>query len=268
MYWELINPKDILCSCGKYKCPFINKIYKEINKKHIAKPLLKIWQIIDKKYWPNKALYKDSVIQKGAKINKKTLDYWLACSADSLNKIIAIFNKYINKEVYLDNTKLFNIGEELSRKSDWGIIVLTRDPRGIMSSYKNAGIRKGDNRSAIDVLPLTKDFLKCALHIKNKTNVCFVRYEDFCKNPTKTLMQLTRFIGINFESKMLNPINKDIKSRGHIIKGNRLLQKKELIRISEDKTWQRNLSMRELNAIYSDKNLKKLYKEFGYNIDK
>lgn len=267
MYWEMLNPKNEVCSCGRKECSFLQEIAAEIEGRHLALPLLKVWQIIDKKYWPNKTTYSDSVIQANDAVpEESTLDDWLALCPQSLEGIISAYKKHSPKKIFLDNTKLHHIAERLIiDRKNWGIIALTRDPRGMMSSFKNAGIRKGDLRKADSILPLCCEFAEFVIREADNPRVKILRYEDFCKDPRLTLEEVSKFVGINFEETMLDPINTSIESRGHVLKGNHILRSAKLVQIEEDKTWQRNLSEEELDSFYKNGRLINLYTKLGYN---
>lgn len=267
MYCELLNPHNTICSCGKIDCEFLNKIYAQIHKKHLARPLLKAWQITDKKYWPNKKIYSDSIIQNpNKKINNDSLNYWIKRCKSSLENIINAYKKYSKKEIYIDNSKLYNIGEELSKNRDWGIIVLLRNPLGIMWSYKKAGIRKNDFRAADSVLPFCYDFLKSVKKIQNKKNVIIVKYENLCNSTDQTLHTICKFMGVSYQTSMQDFNHHPINKRDHILKGNRLIYDKQIISIKEDNDWQNNLTANEIKKIKLDKKLVNLYNYFGYKI--
>ncbi|MEW6408414.1 MAG: sulfotransferase domain-containing protein [Patescibacteria group bacterium] len=192
--------KDIICSCGKKNCNFLNKIYNLIRKKHTTRPLLKAWQIIDKRHWPNKKITYDSIIpNQKTKINNNALNYWLKQCKSSLEKTIDAYKIISLKDIFIDNTKLYNIGEQLSRDKNWGIIVLLRNPMEIMGAYKNAGIRKKDLRSAESVLPFYYNFLQSVKQIENKKNVIIIRYEDLCDNTERVIKTICEFIGVNYQ---------------------------------------------------------------------
>ena len=232
IYWELLNSQNTICSCGKINCKFLFKIYNLINKNHAAKPLLKIWQIIDKKYWPSKKISPGNIIQNSKiKINPNSLNYYLKQCKHSLEQIINFHKKFSKKEIYIDNSKLYNIGERLSKNKNWGIIILLRNPLGIMWSYKKAGIRKKDFRTAGSVLPFCYDFLKSAKKLQNKKNVITIKYEDLCADTEKITKNICQFIGVPYQSNMVNFSHLPINKRGHILKGNRLLYiiKKEFL---------------------------------------
>lgn len=268
MYWELLDEELLHCSCGVENCPNLRKLHKEIAKKHTAKPLLKIWQYVDQKYWPEKQVVADSLFEHETKveINDRSFNYWLSRCPDTLNRIIDVYRKNFKKPIFLDNTKLVNIGEKVAKFSEWGVIVLLRDPRGVMNSYKNAGIRKGDSRKLENVVPFCKDFIKSVNRLRNNKNVLIIRYEDFCKNPEHSLGEACDFIGIRFEKRMLGSIHFPISTRGHVIKGNRLLMNHIDKKIELDEQWKNGLSGNDLSLLAKDKELVRLYADFGYNL--
>jgi hypothetical protein len=267
MYWEMLDPENTTCSCGQTNCEFLSQVAQEIKGRHYAQPLLKIWQIIDNKYWPEKKVSADSIIQSRTGVPpESSVEYWLSLCPSALEQIIAAYRKHSPKEIYLDNTKLFHIAERLiAERDNWGIIALLRDPRGIMSSYKNTGIRKGDFRKAESVLPFCFDFLNSLAKHEESNKLKVIRYEDFCISPRETLVGLCEFEGIVFDERMLNPINSSVEARGHVLKGNRLLRSDRPIQISEDRSWQHNLTPEELNTLYDNEALLNLYVKYGYN---
>lgn len=266
-YWDLLDPGKEICSCGQKNCKFLSKISREIKTKHLARPLLRVWQIIDRRYWPNKKIVEGGVIQSpNFDIDPKSLDYWRKRCPGALEKIINVYRKHTTKNVFLDNTKLFVIGEELSNRKGWGVIILLRDPRGVMSSYKEAGIAKKDFRRAESVLPFCHDFLSSVKKIYTKENALLVKYEDFCSNPKKILTRICNFNGLNFEKDMMELFSSKYEYRGHVIKGNRILKYSKISDIEEDKRWRYVLTKAELQKLYNDKSLVKLYNFFGYLI--
>jgi hypothetical protein len=265
MYWEAINPSTSFCSCGVFGCPYLVDLYAKINKKHITRPLYEVWRIIDSLYWPHKPFSPGSITQERGSIDPSLFGYWLSRCPRSLRELADVFREFSPKSIFLDNTKLFHIGELLSRFSQWGIIVLLRDPRGIMSSYKNAGIRKKDFRGATSVIPFLVDFIASVTRIMKNPNVIVLRYEDLCLNPSSALRRAVDFIGIPFEMGMLQPINSHPQSRGHILKGNRLLFGSAPVFLKEDLSWKDNLDTTELKHLYSKKQILDFYAQFGYS---
>lgn len=267
MYWDLLNPADVTCSCGKQNCNFLNVIYHKVGKNHVTRPLLRIWQIIDKKYWPNKPQSGESLIPEGRKIPEaSSLSYWLARCTKALNSVITAYQLNTGEKVFIDNSKIHQIGSKLFLKKDWGIIILLRDPRGIMSSYKNAGKRKGDFRTAASVLPFMFDFIKAVKLVSKSFNTHIIRYEDLCKNPESTIKLASQFIGVEYNQNMLDFKAQTMQQRGHVLKGNRLLYKSENFKLQEDQSWRINLTINELKKLKEQTKLISLYKSFGYQI--
>jgi len=267
-YWDLLPLNKIQCSCGLLDCHFLSKIAPEIQFNHLAKPLLKLWQIVDNKYWPNKKVSEGSVFQyQHVKVAPTTFNYWLNRSPKALDNIISVYSKHTNNDIFVDNTKLHCIGEKLVDRLDWKIIVLLRDPRGIMCSYKLAGISKGDFRTTKSVLPYLSDFIYTIKKVVSKNNVKLVKYEDFCANPELVMKELCKFIDIPYDSDMSKSFTNNDDYRGHVIKGNRLLKENNVKKIKEDIQWKSLLTDTELEELHQDKGLVNSYREFGYTID-
>ncbi|MDE2439303.1 MAG: sulfotransferase domain-containing protein [Patescibacteria group bacterium] len=264
MYWEVTNPAESRCSCGVVGCKHLLYLRQRIVGNHLSRPLLRVWQIVDLMYWPDKRICSDSVVQDKSSIKLKSFRYWLSRCPAALDGIVSEFARVTEKDIFLDNTKLFCVGEKLVKSSSWGIIILLRDPRGVMSSYKNAGIRKGDMRGAASALPFMKDFIESVMRISGKENVFIVRYEDFCANADLILTDIVKFIGVPFESKMGESIDMGVFDKGHVLKGNRLLRLEQPTRIQEDMSWQHNLTEADLAFLYSQKEVIKYYRRFGY----
>lgn len=265
MYLETINPEYNLCSCGKISCQFLSKVLKNIRKEHSALPLLRVWQITERKYWPRKnTSLIDIISETQKKIENISFKHWLSLCPTALEKIIKTYQKHSSKKIFLDNTKLFNIGEYLAtNNSDWGIIILLRDPRGIISSYKR------DGRAMEDILPLCRDFMRSVKKIQNFKNVHIVKYEDFCANPAAILQTICNFIGVPFEKTMKDPFYSKKTTRGHVLKGNKVLwlEKTDLPILLND-SWKSSLNECELNKLYDQKLIVKLYRPFGYLLTK
>lgn len=267
-YWDILPMGNIRCSCGNFKCNFLSELTPEIQSKHLARPLLKAWQIIDNKYWRDKKIAEGSVFEyQKIKIVPRSLDYWLSRCPQALDDIIKVYSNHTPKDVFVDNTKLHLIGERLTNLPDWKIVVLLRDPRGVMCSYKLAGISKKDFRKAESVLPYLDDFMDSINKVLGKSSVTLVRYEDFCINPRMVLKELCNFIEVPYESNMSELFTTNKEFRGHVIKGNRLLKAKQIKNILEDKKWKTELTDNELNTLYRNENLILSYRKLGYTFD-
>lgn len=261
MFWEIFDPKNNPCSCGKTNCQFLSKVSENIREKHLALPLFRAWQIIDRKYWPKKVSFNDTTLEEQKKIMTISFKYWLNLCPSALEKIIKTYQKHSPKRVFVDNTKLFHIGERLASNNDWGIIILLRDPRGIMWSHKR------DGRTAESILPFCRDFICVVKKMRNLKNVHIVKYEDFCNDHATILQAICNFIGVQFEKKMENPFYNKKTTRGHVLKGNRMLWLKNCnLPILLNDTWKSNLNENELNKLYTQKLIVKLYHSFGYSL--
>jgi hypothetical protein len=270
MYLDLLDSTSVDCSCGKQGCEFMERVFNEMGGKHVAKPLLKVWQIIDRKYWPEKRAVKGDLYAHGIvpTIDDASLGYWLSKCPSALDKIASCYTKLSSKRVVLDNTKLAIIGEKIADQSEWGIIVLLRDPRGVMNSYKNAATRKKDFRNIGNVVPFCNDFIKSASRLAHKSNAIVIRYEDFCIDPKAVLERICNFIGLGWEDRMLGSIYTPISARGHVVKGNRLLQDMHDTPIQLDLSWEKDLTSEEVSMLYGQKELVPLYESFGYTLTK
>lgn len=270
MYWNNLDPAKVQCSCLRIGCSVLRKIGEIIRNRDLSLPLLRLWKIFDKKYWPDKPITPDGLFNRinersNTATSGKSISYWNNKAINSLDKIIDVYKSFFGEnKFYVDNSKIFSLGEKLAKRNDWKVIVLLRDPRGIMMSYKNAGLRKGDFRKSYSVLPFCFDFIKSAISLMNCDNVLFVRYEDFCKNTQKSIKKICSFIGIRFNRKMTKPFTYYKLGRGHIIKGNRLIYSKNIYRIIQDDRWEKGLSKDELSFLYLKKDLLRLYNKFGY----
>lgn len=266
LYWKILNPQENPCSCGQLNCQFLRQVHRRVNEKNLSEPLFKIWKMVDKKFWPEKPADKNIFAEKRrSAIREKSFDYWLRRCPASLDVIMKIYKHYSDKEVYVDNTKLHYIGEKLARRKEWGVIILLRDPRGIMLSYRRAGVRKGDFRKAESVLPFCYEFIQSVERLKDDKNVLVVRYEDMCAAPASTFQKITKFIGVPYQEEMIDFNKKKNSARGHVLKGNRFLYEKRDIEIEKaDNGWRRDLSAKELKKLYNRKKLIHLYRRFGY----
>ena len=85
------------------------------------------------------------------------------------------------------------------------IIMMIRDPRDVLISYKNMttepGLRYFDSIFAsLDSLQSIKKFQEKY----SSNNFCFIKYEDLVNMQEKTIQELCDFLGIEFDSVMLD----------------------------------------------------------------
>ncbi|PIR04949.1 MAG: hypothetical protein COV57_01785 [Candidatus Liptonbacteria bacterium CG11_big_fil_rev_8_21_14_0_20_35_14] len=255
-YWHKLNPSNVICSCGNYNCEFLNDVYKKAIKSSNILALLEACQIIELIEEPNKIPHplslKSNNIKKLDNLNEKIL---LSCKG--LNELSDLFRYKTGKEVTVDNTKYINFAEVLI-DMDWLILLLFRDPRGILNSMKNSGIRKSVPRNIEFKIPILERFSNRAIKLIKRKNVLPIRYEDLCQNSFDTIKLICSFIGVNFEDNML----KFNSNKGHILFGNRMIRNNE-DHIKEDNSWKYELSKEEKKMIEIS-NLYNLYQQFGY----
>lgn len=261
-YWGKLNPKDVKCSCGKFDCLFLNKIYRQAVKHPEITEIYNTSCMIDLLEEPNKIYHKLSLLSEDQKIQMmvgKNLDNYLNKSCDGLEKLADIFRFVSGKKIMVDNSKLIRIAEHLVKRKNWKIILLTRDPRGLAYSNKKSGIRKNVSRPLENKIPVYIEFAKRATKLLKKKRVFFMKYENLCKNPEKEIPDLCKFIGINFEPSML----KFKVDKGHTLMGNRMRFDNNQ-KIKEDLDWIHGLDAKEKALIVKNDILRKLYANLGY----
>ena len=268
MYWELLSPRDKSCSCGKRPCPILMNLGKEITSQHMALPLLKAWQATEMKYWPEKKWVAESSIftkRPTGMMDSAELAGWLDRCPQALDKIVSIYKKEFDASVIVDNTKLFAVAERLVDRPSWKILILLRDPRGVMASYKKAGERKGDMRDPRGIIKFCEDFMQSVSSISKLDNSLIVRYEDFCDNPPQVLKEICSFLNEPYENRVVKPFNRKEGTAGHVLMGNRILWKDALTNFQIDTSWEHGLDKREIDLLTSHKSLMSQYAEYGYS---
>lgn len=97
-------------------------------------------------------------------------------------------------------------------------------------------------------------------------NVIVIKYEDLCNNHDSTLKLISDFMGVKYNERLLDFNKMSMQKRGHILKGNRLLQRKGIFKLQIDESWRTNLTRNELYKLKSEIQIKKYYKSFCYNL--
>lgn len=263
-YWGKVSPDDIMCSCGTVGCGFLKAVEQESRRYSEISAIYTACATIDRLQEPEKMYHKlslprtqDNVIP----INYDQLEEDIRLSCFGLERIAGIFRRLFRKRIIVDNTKNIWIAERLIARSGWKIILLTRDPRGMAYSNKQAGIRKGVPRPVQMKLPVYIDFADRALQLLKKESVSLVRYENLCTNPEEELKKICGFLQTSFESNMLQ-----FKfDKGHTLMGNRM-RFDDNAEIHEDLSWQQGLVSEDRTLIYSNTTLVKLFDLLGYNL--
>jgi len=196
--------------------------------------------------------------------NWNNLDKKINLSCQTLTQLAKIFRKTTKKDIIVDNTKVIQIGEKLLKDYDWKIILLTRDARGTLNSNKNLAIRKKRPIQINLWVEYYKQFARHAIKLiqENENNFFWVKYEDLCCNPQKTIRDTCDFIGIEPNDEMIN----FKKQKGHTIMGNRMRFDQNNNYLTQDLSWTYGLDDTELKLILQDTELINLYGQLGYNI--
>ena len=109
--------------------------------------------------------------------------------------------------MFIDNTKLFNIGSASPLIMTGYYNIIERSTR-IMSSYKMP-VRKRMVEGG-ECFAFCRDFI-CAAKNYVILETHIVKYEDFCNDHVTTLQAICTFIGVQFEKKIKHSIIKATK---------------------------------------------------------
>ena len=229
---------DKQCSCGEMlsSCSFwktyIDQLKAFTNESYIAEQAaleshLSVFKYSNKKYGQNTLAYQAA--------NSDLLN---SCSQDG-------------KLVILDSAKYVGRALALSRNPDIDlrVIYMTRDPRGVVSSFaKNVQTPKGTLSAclyynAINFLSL----LASRFFLKNR--ILKIRYEDLSDNYKKILDQISEFCEIDCKE-IIDRLDKNVSFEvGHIIGGNRLKSSGK-IRFQADDGWRNKISRLKRYFVY------------------
>lgn len=228
----------------------LSNVFQKISQKKDVLGFFDVCQTLDK--LPKKE--KDIILNK--KIKKE-----LNKTCSGLNYLADIFREITSKNIIIDTSANIIIAEKLLSDDNWKIILLTRDPRGILYSYKKADARYNNKEPLKRKVNVFIDFAKKASIFKNNSKVLFVKYENLCRDSFKELRRICDFLNIDFEESMIN-FKKDL---GHMVMGNRMrFDNNE--KIIEDLLWQKKLIKKEKELITESKKLVALYKKLGYEL--
>lgn len=184
----------------------------------------------------------------------------LASLDESINHTYAVYNairKVQKVDVVVDSSKEYLKAIGIYKKSPdrTRIIVLTRDGRGVFYSNLKRGytLKRSLNawkRLYARAMPLLKQ------HVESE-HILHVKYEDLAENAAREAARICEFIGLNYESEMLDFSGKV----HHSTNGNDMrFSKSSEIRI--DKAWKEKMSIEQLR--YFNRHAGKLNRDFGY----
>lgn len=261
-YWLKLDVHATKCCCGTIGCQSLIKVSgiissfpDEIMSVHSA------CGMIDFEEEPNKIRHSLSLSAKITNPNMYASILQSCCSG--LGKIADAFRTMSGKKIIVENSKYISIAEVLLEKTNnWKSILLVRDPRGIASCNKEAGERKGIPRPVKDKIDLFVSFAARAVALIQRNDILLVRYEDLCRNTHATLQSICKFIGIQFESKILE----FKKYKGHLLMGNHMMYDTNQV-IEEDLRWRYLLSPEE-KILFGRNDIMQNYACFGYDFTK
>lgn len=260
-YWGKLDPSKITCSCGKIACPILMQTYQQAGYLPEVHAIYKACSQIDRFLEPDKISHALSLPNNIAEITSwAEIENNLTAACCGLEILSDLFRQLSGKSIIVDNTKNIHLAERLLERQ-WKIILLTRDPRGIANSSKNAGMRKNVPRPVISKIPIFLDFAVRAINLLSAPATLFIRYEDLCQNPELSLTRVCEFLNIEYNHSMLN-FRAD---KGHTLMGNHMRFDTGLS-ILEDKKWHSQLGPEEISLFSQNQTLIDLYKRLGYDL--
>lgn len=193
---------------------------------------------------------------------QESLERTLRLCCSGLEIVSDAAREVFTKEIVVENSKYLSIAEELLRlNAPWKVIVMTRDPRGIAASNKEAGKRKGVPRPVKDKIELFLSFSRRVAKMIRDERVLLVRYEDICRNTVGALEHTCGFLNVAFEARMM-----EFKThKGHLLMGNRMIHDRNQ-EVREDLRWHELLSTEE-KRLFIRNDLIEAYRYIGYNLE-
>lgn len=251
-YWGRLNPENEICTCGLKCCPVLLYVYSKARKDNY---ILQITETVSEI---------DSTLQRSNEILRRQIEtsyfHKIIRCCSGFDRLADIFRKITKKRIIIDTSSNIIMAKSLVIERGWKVIVLTRDPRGVIFSLKKAAVRYGEDVPTDLWRGYLLDFYKRAGFISPLKNVIFVRYEDLCGDALYTVKKVCDFLEIDFDPGML----KYRHDKGHLLMANRVrFGNSEEIR--EDNGWLLGLSTREKEALCRDRELSFAIKKYGYN---
>jgi len=250
-FWKKFVPQKVRCSCGDTNCFLLNMVFDKISNVSEIMNFFGTCQELDK--LPE---------NRGEVVLSEDLKQRIEESCVGLNILSSVFRELTLKDIIIDTSTNIRIARGLISEKDWKIVLLTRDPRGVLYSYKKANDRHQCPGPLGRKINIFKDFAKNALYLISKSDVIFVKYEDLCRFPEKELKRISLFLGISFEKSMLD-FKKDT---GHTVMGNRMRFDNNNMKIKEDLSWISGLTKNEKELLTNNNELTALWEKLGYRL--
>jgi hypothetical protein len=249
-FWGKFIPGTSKCSCGDSNCVTLMNVWERVNGVPEIMKISETCAILDDLPESGKQIFIDN-----------TLLQAIESSCRGFDLLANVFREETSKRVLVDSSSNIRLAQRLMQAHQWKIILLIRDPRGIMYSQKKADVRHGITKPLSRQVHSLVDFANNAQAMIGMSNVLFVKYEELCSQPVIELEKISDFLGINFDMRML----RFRADSGHIVMGNRMrLGGSE--KIVEDLSWISGLSLTERGVIYDNPGLVSLYNNFGYQL--
>ncbi|MFH0923887.1 MAG: sulfotransferase domain-containing protein [Candidatus Falkowbacteria bacterium] len=261
MYSGVIEPNNVICSCGENPCAIWIKIYNEISKNPEIYEINRAYGAIDRLREPDKIPHKFTIQCSKDNVCHAELSRLIIRACNGLDLLVRIFKKVMGDFLFVDNTKEIMFSEELIKRDNWKVLLITRDPRGMAWSSRKSGIRKNVSRSVFSKIPVYLDFVKRAVELKKNSNVYHLKYEHLCNDAIGSMKEICNFLNITYREEMI----KFKKNKGHTLMGNRMRHDDNEV-IKNDLSWKKYLTKQELNLINNNSELVKFYNMLGYSL--
>lgn len=226
--------KNQLCSCGDIQCHYLQKYLNLVATSQEAKKLHYAYGVLDYLFEDNKQESPETVRLKpknGETVND--LDYLAEIGKAGLDKMLQIFQgTFPQKSYFVESSKQIIFAEKMLKDSNWEIVLITRDIRGVANSVLKAAKRKFVERSISGKIDLWIDFANRANKLI-QNGVFHINYEELCINPIKVINSINeRFnLSLNPTKMHWNP------SKHHYLIGNRSFFLEKLLQPKLDNDW-------------------------------
>lgn len=260
-YWSKINASSSKCCCGTVGCEYLIKMSEMISAypKEVS-AISDACGMIDLMDEPTKVRHQLS--HSAQTTSQEYLEQMISLCCKGLNVTTDAARIVFEKDIVVENTKYPLIAEKLLQTADWKVIALTRDPRGIALSSREAGNRKHVPRPVKDKIGLFLSFSNRISDMMRHKDVLLIRYEDLCGDPVMTLSKICDFLGLCFEPCM----TKFKTNKGHLLMGNHMMHDQNQ-EVCEDLRWHESLSHEEKGLFVRD-DLIRAYQRIGYDLRK
>jgi|SRR3989344_6413901 len=244
-YWRNYQPGTSICSCGHTNCHILNEVHAKISSE---KTVLSFCDTCIKL---------DANLLNGASYSIDNSS--LVTAEAGLTKLMDVYRAVTANPIIIDTSTNVTLGKYLALSNDYKVILLTRDPRGVLYSFKKALRRYGRSRPLIIYASSFLAFAQAAFELIQRRNVLWATYEDMCSNPEYEMRRICRFLRITH-----NPLMIDLsKVTHHLVMGNRI-RNLHTLQITEDIEWKASLDEQELDILRLNKKIVELYSKLNY----